>query len=604
MPIVRRSELANVVKRFEADGFYALDTETDGLSSYLGDTAFSLILCDASASWYFNFQEYQGISSEWVLDRKEVFTLLAPAFSNPKSTFFMHNSKFDLGFLAKEGAEIAGRVHCTEAVARILYNKHFDYTLAACAKRIGLEKSKAVDEYIKKHKLYTKYENEQGKEIKKPHFDRVPFHIITEYGLKDGEITYQLGLSQLEELAKIDAHASRESPSLNALYENETALTKTCFEMERVGCLVDLDYCRRAYSYEVSRADAAAKEFETLAGVEFKDSNKVLAAAFTKVGEVYPVTEKGNPSFTDEVLSGFTSPLAKHLQTYRDASKKANTYYANFIKFADTSGRIHANIRQAGTDTGRVSCQSPNLQNLSKETESAQEFSVRRAFIPAPGFCFVMIDMDQMEYRLMLDYAAERGVIDKILNEGLDVHQATAEQMKVTRNQAKTLNFLLLYGGGVEKLAKALGLTVPEARELRSTYFAKLPRVKAFTRMVMEKAEKSKVVFNWLGRRCHFENPEFTYAAPNHLIQGGCADVIKISLNRTHEFLKGKKSRLLMSIHDEALLEIHKDEFDLVPSIVKIMEAAYPFRHLPLTCSVSHSWKSWADKEKGYPKEP
>lgn len=614
MPIVRQETFDEFIETFSLPGLYAVDTETTGLRSYLGDALFSVIVAGPAGSFYLNFKSYPGLSPEWVLDRDTNLPRLKQIFSNPDSTWFAHNAKFDLAMLAKEGLAIQGRIHCTEAQARLLYNRHFDYTLSACAKRIGLEKSNAVDEYISKNKLYTKFKDETtGKEVKQPHFDQVPFNIITEYGMTDGEITLKLGLHQLSDLQSIVGTTPSTKPPLTAVYNNETKLTKTCFKMEYHGIKIDRDYSRRAFEYEIGRARTAAAKFTAASGVEFVDSAITLAKAFDTAGETYPRTKPtktrphGTPSFTDVVLESFTSPLAQLVREYRDASKKANTYYANFLKYADTGDRIHANMRQGGTDTGRFSYSEPNLQNLSKEEDTAQQFLIRRSFVPTdPDHCFVMIDYDQMEYRLMLDYAGEMGIIRQILDDGLDVHQATALQLNVPRESAKTLNFLLLYGGGVKSLAIKLKTEVDAARVLREQYFRKLPNVQYWSSKVVTQVEKEKNLVNWLGRQYHFpyinDDVEYrAYAGPNHLIQGGCADIVRVAMNRCDDLLSGTRSRLLVQIHDELLFEVHKDDLGIVSALKRVMETAYPHRYLPLTCGVSYSWRSWADKTKGLP---
>jgi DNA polymerase-1 len=267
-------------------------------------------------------------------------------------------------------------------------------------------------------------------------------------------------------------------------------------------------------------------------------------------------------------------------------------------------------MRQAGTDTGRFSYSDPNLQNVPKEESGT--WRVRRAFRPtAPEWCLVMIDYAQMEYRLMLDYAGQMDVIRKILEEGLDVHQATSTSMDVDRTSAKTLNFMLLYGGGTAKLAAALGISIEKAGQLKHRYFKRLEKIRAFSRNIINKAEGRHFVFNWAGRVCHFpevqtkKGPDrLAFRAPNHVIQGGCADVVKRAMVRCHEFLRAYSSRMLLQVHDEIVFEVHRSELDIVPELRKIMETAYPHRHLPLTCDVEHSWTSWGDKVKGYPEIP
>ncbi len=190
---------------------------------------------------------------------------------------------------------------------------------------------------------------------------------MSQYGQTDALVTRALGELQVEGLTSKNAAMPPNRESVLNIMANERKLTKTFFEMERRGIKVDKAYCDLASNYEQKRVLDAKRKFRELTGIEFVDSNKTLSEAFTKLGIYYPRTEKGNPSFTAEVLDGVENPVARLIREYRDASKRRNTYYQNFIKFSDDDDVLHANARQGGTKTGRVSYSEPNLQNLNKE---------------------------------------------------------------------------------------------------------------------------------------------------------------------------------------------------------------------------------------------
>lgn len=605
--LVRQQYIASVILLFSQPGVYGLDTETTGLTHK--DRLFSIILSNDRNGYYFNFARPPGVLEEQVLRRDFVFQYLREVFSNPKSTWYIHNAKFDLKMLAKEGLTIAGNVRCTQITARVLHNNHFSYSLDACAKRIGDSKDDSVDAYIKAHKL-TKQIPIPGK--KKPHvlkfFDQVPIDIISAYGAKDAILHRKLGLHQVEELAEANRFQPTDaSPAtnLNFVLENEHKLLHVCLEMERIGIKINREFVKEALAHEQNLVDQALAEFKAMTGKDFTDSNKALAEVFTAAGETMRFTEKGNPSFTQAVLDTLESPIAKVVTKLRNHQLQAGTYYSSFLYFADEEDVIHAQMRQDGTDTGRFSYADPNLQNLPKDEDTDDWYLVRRAFVPRPGFCFVSIDYDQQEFRMLLDRAGEMRIIAEVLK-GKDVHQATADQMGTTRSRAKTLNFGLLYGMGAAKLARSLKISEVEAISLRAKYFANLPRVESFTKQVRAAGKSFGSVRGWSGRRFHLNDPEHAYILLNHIIQGGCADVVKVAMVQIFEFLKGKKSRMVCQIHDELLLEVHETEFELVAQIKKIMENVYPSKNgLPLTCSVSHSWLSWAfpDKIKGEPNE-
>jgi DNA polymerase-1 len=599
--IVSNLNFAYVLAGLMQKSLLSLDTETTGLFPYGGDRLFSIIIADENEEYYFNFQKYPGLSEEFVLSNADLqkFRYL---FSSLDRLWFLHNAKFDLHMLSREKLSIQGTICDTSVAARLECNTHLAYSLEACAARNSLSKDDTVKAWISKNKAYT-WELLPGKKkrIQKPHYDRVPFPIISTYGKKDARVTFDLGMRLLLQIAEMDSALPPGVPKLASVLANERELTGVVFEMEKTGVLIDKDYCHRAMRHQESLAVQAEQDFKAYTGSEFKDSGKYLSEIFERLGIAYARTDKGNPSFDDEALLECDHPIAEVIRRHRTARKDAGTYYTSFLFFADSENVIHPNYRQAGTTTGRFSMSDPNLQNLPKEYDANAPYSVRKCFIPRPGYCFVMIDYDQMEYRMMLDYAGETGLIGDIKN-GLDVHEATQRQTNcATRDAAKTLNFAVLYGAGLEKLAGMLKIQTYEARQVRNNYFRTMPMVSNWIQQVCNKARHRGWIFNWMGRRYDFSNPEFAYKAPNALIQGGCADVVKKAMNLLHARLASTKSRMLLQIHDEILFEIHESELHIVPGLRAIMEQTYPYKQLPLTCSVSHSWLSWGDKRKGLP---
>jgi len=595
-----------LVKRFSSKSIIACDTETTGLYPYKGDRLFSIILTDDEGSAYFNFQAYPGIPEKLVLPKKTHLKKLSRVFSGPHQLVFMHGAKFDLGILHVDGIEVPSRVHCTEVTARLLYNAHMKYSLGACCQRIGLKKDDTVEKYIEEHKLYTQEltytESGKAKKKKNKHYDKVPFELISNYGLRDGDITYALGLSQLVALTENQLSTPGVmKPKMN-VYRNDLRLLKTCFAMEEIGFKIDRAYTEKAFEYERSKLGDLKKRFEEISGVAFlSDGTKTLVPAFTAINCEIKKTATGRASFTDEILAGYGNELASVVRSYRKASKIAYTYYQNFLKFADHTDRIHANIRMAGTETGRFSYAEPNLQNVPKK--AVGEYAPRRCFVPTnENYCLVMIDYDQMEYRMLVDAAEELQLIERILG-GLDVHTATAEMLSLARDNAKTMNFLIIYGGGPQKLADNLSVPLEQAVEYRRQYFSGLPNVKRFSRKIIQAAEQYRKVVNWAGFVCNYPQSSqgYEYAALNHYIQGGCAQVIRRAMPECQDVLAGTRSRLVGQVHDELIFELHKDELDLCHKFKDIMEKSYPAKRLPLTCGISHSWKSWGDKKEGAP---
>jgi DNA polymerase I len=324
---------------------------------------------------------------------------------------------------------------------------------------------------------------------------------------------------------------------------------------------------------------------------------------FNDNGLHYGLTDKGNPSFAKEFLKPqIDHPIVQTIFDYRDAFKVAGSYYQTFLHFMDENGVLHANIRQSGAATGRFSITDPALQTLKKDEEEIDEddldqetkSQVRRCLVPRENYSFLGLDYKQMEYRVMLDYAGEMELIEAVKN-GMDIHQATADLLQITRKQAKTINFALLYGTGKDKLAKMLGLTVEEAVKLKGKYFAKLPKVEAFINNVIFTARNEGRIYNKFGRVYAFLDRNFAYKAPNYLIQGGCSDAMRDAMIGCAELLANTKSRMILQVHDELLFEIHKDEKYLAPLLKDIMRKAYPHRLLPMDVDEEWSDTSWQD---------
>lgn len=595
---VTNNNLYEVLQILQNEPILSFDTETTGLRYFHGDKLFSLVIATKEEQYYFNFNELNQndiFNNVEVLDRN-VLQQLKPLFEDTGKLWVAANAKFDMHILSQDGIEIMGDIYDILVIARVLENDLISYSLDSVSKRIGYEKSKEVEEWISKNRAYKKLPVlGKKKEDKQPLFYKVPFHIIFKYACIDAEITLKVFYHQIEKIKEYNAS----HPTLTSLWEivlNEVALTKVCYKIEKRGFKIDKELTQKSLDFELKRAEEIKEKFKHLTGRELVDSNKALTDILKNLNITHEKTYNGGISFSKEALKNSNSKEADLILEYRDSVKKASNYYASFLHFADSGGVIHCNIRQSATTTGRFSITDPALQTLNAEESEGDSFGVRNCFIPRKGYFLLSIDYKAFEFRAMLDTAGEKDLALKI-EQGLDPHQATADTVGITRKQAKTLNFGLLYGMGVAKLGDALGVDIYEAKRIKSQYFRELPMIKNLIHTAQEVTKQRGYVVNRFGRPYYFKDPKFAYKALNCLIQGGTADAVKFAMVKIDELLKNLNSAILLQIHDEIIFEIHEDEKHIISEIVKIMESSWPQKFHKMSCSLDYSYKSWGDLE-------
>ena len=592
--IVTPDNFDSVLEEIRKSHRISVDTETTGLRPYHGDMAFAVIVGTETDAYYFNFKFYDESTPVLPLKKRiEIYSAVKD------KTIYFANAKFDMHFLNGWGLEYLP--WDVLVVDKCIYNRHLTYNLDSVAKRMGIQgKDSDLMEYIKEHDLYDKEQVEGKKTVKRnPRFDKVPFPVISKYAMQDARITYQIGELQQEEVKKLSKKYSSIKGYPGNFYNlilDECKLTKVLFEIERTGMELDYEFLKKAKIREENRISEAKEKFTELTGKELVDSNKAIDEIFRANGIVGGTTAKGNASFTDAVLQTIDHPLAKIITEYRDAYKRLNTYYNSFTYYGDSQRVVRPNIKQTAADTFRFSITDPALQTLNSEDDG--EFRVRDSFKARRDHLFVSIDYQAQEYRLTADYAGERELIRQI-NEGIDVHSATAKMMGVDRYSAKVLNFALLYGAAAPKIATMLKVSQEKAQVLKDLYFSKLSSVKSLIAGIKTKIDTRGFIFNFAGRVLHFpmidfekdgqmRRGNFAYKGPNYIIQSSGSEIMRKALLSIHEFLKPYRSRVVLTIHDEVLLEMIESELHLIPEIRTLMENSYiPKNGLPMKTSVA-----------------
>jgi DNA polymerase-1 len=584
--LVRHSQLDGVIQGLrERSAALSVDIETSGLRPYHGDFLVGLAIYDGYESYYFNFNPNE-IEEGVDIFPYEVFTRILSSIAH--RIWIGANFKFDMHFMSVLKTPVSPRIYDVLVMARIEYNAHMRYRLKDCAARIGESKSDGVEEYLKKHKLWQKREI-PGKRTKQrfARFDLIPVSVFAPYAEQDVIAAYNLYLHQSKVFG--DWFDNSPSTSVLPLVENECELTSVCFKIESRGMQLDVAYTQEALEYELRRARVQEYIFEKLAGVPFVDHAYTLSPAFEKLGLTAGKTELGNDSFTDDVLTSFNHPLADCVLAFRDAKKRAGSYYSSFLYHADSMGIVRCNIRQSATFTGRFAINDPALQTLASEDDG--HYKVRNCFVARPGYKLVSIDYKAFEFRAMLDMANEKVLANEI-ESGADPHQKTADMIGVSRKFAKTLNFGIIYGMGNGKLARSLGVTLEAATDIKKKYLSALSGLMELIWDIKRVVSTRGFVLNRFKRRYFFPDPKFGYKALNYLIQGGTADAVKHAMVRIDKFLTDYDSYMILQVHDEILFEIKEEELHIIPTLKQIMREAYPHSFHKMDCeeSIGNRW--------------
>ena len=502
------------------------------------------------------------------------------SLEDPSITKIMHNAKFDILMMKSMGIKVKGTVYDTMIAAHLL-DENNSCSLKYCAEHyLGERKqSDEINEWF------------IGEKIKKAdrNYADIPDHIIIPYAIADAKLTYKL-FFVLKPLLK--------EQGLWELFEQECKLIECLVDMFMEGVKIDVPYFEKIREEHVTRADSLEKKIYETAECEFNIlSSKQLANILMRSGVNVPKTEKGNPSVSKASLEIIDHPLVSDILEYRHTIKFISTFIDAMLT-KNINGNIHCELWAQGTTTGRFSSSNPNMQNIPKADKT-----IRRGFVCREDFTNFYFDYNSQEYRVFLDYVKEEKLIDKVNNENANFHDIVLEELfeyvkdaPDPRIQIKILNFMLIYGGGVNKLADLLKVSWEKANTIKKEYFKKFTKVKPFLNLVNQTIKWKGYVTNRFGRRRRLRSSE-GYKAPNALVQGSCADYIKNRMVEVHKFLIPYKSNMILQIHDELVVEIHESERHLVPKIKDIMEDCHKWFIVNLTVDVEYTETNWIDKK-------
>ncbi|QEY34916.1 DNA polymerase I [Caproiciproducens galactitolivorans] len=416
-----------------------------------------------------------------------------------------------------------------------------------------------------------------------------PARLAQEYGIplpEQGELAAAAVLPALTDKLVEEIAKKNQTELLDKI---EMPLAAVLARMENIGFAVDAEGIQAYGDVLQKQIDEIQSQIYEAVGYEFNiNSPKQLGEAlFVKLGLSHGKKTKSGYSTAAGILENlrYEHPAVELVLNYRSMAKLKSTYCEGLLKVVAPDGRIHSSFNQTETRTGRISSTEPNLQNIPVRTELGRE--MRRFFVARKGWVLVDADYSQIELRVLAHVANDRNMIQAFLNND-DIHRSTAAQVfhmpedmvtPIMRSRAKAVNFGIVYGISAFSLAKDIGVTRKEADTYIRDYLSHYSGINEYMKRVVAEAKENGYAETMFGRRRYL--PELTSSnfnmrsfgervARNMPIQGAAADIIKIAMIRVENRLQKEnmKSRLILQVHDELIVEAPQDEAEKAAKIL------------------------------------
>jgi DNA polymerase-1 len=401
----------------------------------------------------------------------------------------------------------------------------------------------------------------------------VPWRLMYDYACGDAEVTLELWEHLWPMFQK------KFAGDAGRLWTDEIGFQNTLFRMEQRGIEVDLSFCKQ---YE-SIAEIEMQQIEDELGFTPSKTSALSKFLFEELKlPVLAYTPGGKPAMTKAVMEDYDRMLAlpmfpssaRLVLDYRGWMKANSSFYRPFQTLVDSKGRVNCNYKQHGTVTGRLSCETPNLQQIPRSSDKAWNGRIKSAFRASPGYALVGFDYSQLELRLATAYGQELILLDEFSKPDADPFTRYASIIGADRYTTKTFFYAMIYGAGEEKIAKTLHRDMIDMHDQYVAFKQSIPGILKAASLANTKARQRGYVRLWTGRRRHFKKPEDSFKAFNSLLQGGGAEVVKrVMLDMDHN-LTDDNCRMLLQVHDEVVFEIREDLVDVYSAkIVDTMEA-------------------------------
>ncbi|MCX7765510.1 MAG: DNA polymerase I [Candidatus Sumerlaeia bacterium] len=596
--ITTREELRELVEKMGQAELVAFDTETTS-SNPMEASLVGVSLSMAPNTGYYipighKSDFFAGELKQ--LPKKEVLNALQPLLESSQVKKTAHNAKYDIIVLAREGLRPQGIYFDTMLASYLLHPERQSHNLKELAHDLLGIQMTPIKELIG-----------TGKDTKT--MDTIEPEKVGMYACQDADTTLQLTQllkRELQETNLWELFTSLEMPLMEVLVD-----------MEMAGVRIDREHFQRLSQEVGQKLQDLAQKIYAVAGCGFNISSpkQVAEVLFDKL-KLKPVKAGKTGYSTDtSVLEQLSSqhPLPGLLVEYRTYEKLKTTYIDTLPRIVNPrTGKIHTTFNQSGSATGRLISSDPNLQNIPVRTPIGKE--IRRGFIPSyEDWILLSADYSQIDLRMLAHLSRDSELVNAFKN-GRDIHCTTASKIfgvsedavtEEMRQQAKVINFGIIYGMGAPRLMKELKVSKNQAEKFISDYFNAYSGVKKWIEQVLVEARKSGYVTTVLNRRRYLPdinspNPAMRSAAEriaiNTPVQGSSADLIKRAMLAIHRRLQqaNLRARMIIQIHDELIFDLPESELETVMQVVKEeMEQALELA-VPLTATLKWG-KSWAD---------
>jgi len=571
---------------------FSFDTETTGLDFNDAEIVGISFSTEAHKGYYIPLlKDFE--------DTKRILQRFSSLFLDITKLKIAQNLKFDLHILRNYGIEIALPI----------------YDTMLCHFMLDADSKHGLDWLSQVYLNYApiKFDDLVGKGVRKIDIRKVEIEKIKEYAAEDTDVCFQL-------YEKLDAEIKCLPKVERVLHEIDLPLIPVLADMEQRGVALDVDFLNE-YSKElaIEKQEYQDKIFSQ-AGISFNlDSPKQLGEVLFDKMKI-PYTEKktktGQYATGEEVLSKLKKEhsIAQDILEYRELTKLKSTYVdALPMLIHPKTGRIHTSYNQTIASTGRLSSTDPNLQNIPIRTERGRK--IRKAFIaPNDNYVILSADYSQIELRLIAAISGDETMIEAF-KQNQDIHRLTASKVlgipfeevtKEQRNNAKVVNFGIIYGVSAFGLSQQTTLTMAEAKEMIKNYFITYPRIKEYMDNTVIFGRENGFVETMHGRRRYLREINsrnqmhrgiWERVAINAPIQGSAADMIKIAMLDIHQKFKKEnlQSSMTLQVHDELVFDIHNSELEIAKNIIiHSMENAIPNLSVPIIAEFG-TGKNWLE---------